>query len=82
MAHFMDVHRGVRGITPDQFHQAHQDDLEREKEEGVHFEHAWADPESGTIYCLSEGPSAEAVQRVHERAGHKADEIHEVSMIV
>lgn len=80
MAHFMDVHRGMHGITSDQLHQAHQADLAVEKDENVHFEQAWADPASGTIYCLSEGPSAEAVQRVHERAGHKADEIHEVPL--
>ncbi|OMI87856.1 gualylate cyclase [Streptomyces sp. M1013] len=80
MAHFMDVHRGMHGITSDQLHQAHQADLSLEKDENVHFERAWADPASGTVYCLSEGPSAEAVQRVHERAGHKADEIHEVPL--
>ncbi len=55
MAHFMDVHRGMEGITADQLHQAHQADLAIEKDEGVHFERAWADPESGTVYCLSEG---------------------------
>ena len=53
---------------------------EIEKEEGVHFEKAWADPESGTVYCLSEAPSAEAVQRIHERAGHRADEVHPVPL--
>jgi hypothetical protein len=30
------------------------------------------------VFCLSEGPSAEAVQRIHERAGHPADNIYEV----
>ncbi|TDT24010.1 uncharacterized protein DUF4242 [Streptomyces sp. BK208] len=82
MAHFMDVHRGMHGITADQLHRAHQADLAVEKDEDVHFRQAWADPDSGTIYCLSEGPSAEAVQRVHERTGHKADEIHEVPLSV
>ena len=82
MARFMDVHRGMQGITGDQLMEAHQADLAIEKEEGVHFEHAWADPESGLVYCLSEAPSPEAVQRVHERAGHKADEIHEVPLSV
>ena len=42
------------------------------------FKHAWADPKSGMVFCLSEGPSAEAVQRIHERAGHPADQIYEV----
>lgn len=82
MGTYMDVHRGMKGITADQLHEAHQADLAIEKEEGVHFERAWADPESGTVYCLSTGPSAEAVQRIHERTGHAADEIHEVPLTV
>ncbi|MEU1279602.1 SCO4226 family nickel-binding protein [Streptomyces sp. NPDC005805] len=82
MAEFMDVHRGMKGITDDQLMEAHRADLAIEGEEGVHFKHAWADPESGTVYCLSEGPSADAVQRVHQRAGHPADEIHAVPVAV
>ncbi|MFK0151144.1 SCO4226 family nickel-binding protein [Streptomyces sp. NPDC090493] len=78
MPHYMDVHHGMNGITADQLKEAHEADLAVEKEEGVHFEHAWADPASGKVYCLSEAPSAEAVKRVHERTGHPADEIHQV----
>ncbi len=79
---YMDVHRGMEGITAAQLKEAHEADTAIEHEEGVHFEHAWADPESGTVYCLSTAPSADAVQRVHERAGHVADEIHMVSLSV
>ncbi|MFF9377158.1 SCO4226 family nickel-binding protein [Streptomyces griseoluteus] len=82
MARFMDVHHGMKGITADQMAQAHQADLAIEHEENVHFQAAWADPESGTVFCLSEAPSAEAVQRVHERAGHKPDEVHPVPLQV
>ncbi|GAB2753263.1 SCO4226 family nickel-binding protein [Streptomyces bullii] len=82
MAKFMDVHHNMKGITEDQLREAHNADLAIEKEEKVHFETAWADPDSGTVYCLSEAPSAEAVQRIHERAGHKADEIHPVPLTV
>ncbi|MFK0283865.1 SCO4226 family nickel-binding protein [Streptomyces sp. NPDC090499] len=78
MPHYMDVHHGMNGITADQLKEAHEADLAVEKEEGVHFEHAWADPASGKVYCLSEAPSAEAVKRVLERTGHPADEIHQV----
>ncbi|MFC5821095.1 nickel-binding protein [Nonomuraea harbinensis] len=46
------------------------------------FEHAWADPEEGVIYCLSEAPTADAVLRIHERAGHPADEIHHVPLSI
>jgi hypothetical protein len=82
MTRFMDVHHGMTGITEDQLKAAHLADLAIEKEEGVHFERAWADPESGTVYCLSEAPSADAVQRIHERSGHKADEIHAVPLTI
>jgi hypothetical protein len=78
MARFMDVHVGLKGITADQLKATHAEDLAIEEAEGVHFIQAWADPTSGKVFCLSEGPNKEAVQRVHERAGHKADEIYEV----
>jgi hypothetical protein len=78
----MDVHHGMDGITAQQLEQAHNADLAIEGDENVHFKQAWADPASGTVYCLSEAPSAEAVQRVHERAGHRADEVHPVPLSV
>ena len=82
MTAYMDVHRGMVGITAEQLKEAHNADLAIEGEEGVHFEKAWADPVTGTVYCLSEAPSAEAVQRIHTRSGHPADEIHPVSLSV
>ncbi|MDN0194229.1 SCO4226 family nickel-binding protein [Streptomyces sp. S.PNR 29] len=82
MARFMDVHHGFQGITEEQLEQAHKADLAVEADEGVHFERAWADPDSGIVYCLSEAPSADAVQRVHERAGHRADEVHPVPLSI
>ncbi|MFE9021971.1 SCO4226 family nickel-binding protein [Streptomyces sp. NPDC007808] len=82
MALYMDVHHGMKGITAEQLREAHNADLAIEEDERVHFQRAWADPESGVVYCLSEAPSAEAVQRIHERAGHKADEVHPVPLTV
>jgi hypothetical protein len=78
MARFMDVHRGFKGMTREQLAEAHRKDQQLEAAEGVRFVKAWADPESGTAFCLSEGPSKEAVLRVHERAGHPTGEIYEV----
>ena len=71
----MDLHSGFTGVTEDQLREAHQRDLDVEAAEGVHFERAWLDPESGKVFCLSTGPSKEAVQRVHEKAGHPADKL-------
>ena len=78
MARFMDVHSGFVGVTGVQLAEAHDRDLAIEADEGVHFEHAWLDPEAGKVFCLSSGPSKEAVLRVHEKAGHPTEEIYEL----
>jgi Protein of unknown function (DUF4242) len=80
VAKFMDVHNGFVGVTEDQLREAHQCDLAIEGAEGVHFERAWLDPASGKVFCLSSGPSREAVLRVHEKAGHPTEEIYELSV--
>ncbi len=80
MPEFMDVHLSMKGVTPDQLMEAHNADLAIQDDERVNFKHAWADPTSGMVFCLSEGPDAEAVKRIHDRSGHPADEIYEVSV--
>jgi ferredoxin-NADP reductase len=80
MAQFMDVHRSMVGVTSEALATAHQADLDIQGEEDVTFHHAWADPKTGHVFCLSDAPSAEAVRRIHERAGHPADEIHEITV--
>lgn len=82
MAKFMDVHEGMVGITPEALRAAHEGDLAIQAEEGVSFEHAWADPVTGKVFCLSEAPSAEAIQRIHTRNGIPPAEIHELTMEV
>ncbi|HEY1002889.1 MAG TPA: SCO4226 family nickel-binding protein [Streptosporangiaceae bacterium] len=82
MAKFMDVHNGFIGVTKDQLREAHERDLAAEATEGVHFEHAWLDPDSGKVFCLSTGPSKEAVLRVHDKAGHPTEEIYELPVEV
>ena len=80
MPMFMDVHTSMKGVTADALSTAHQADLDIQGDEGVDFQRAWADPVSGHVFCLSEAPSAEAVRRIHERAGHPADEVHEITV--
>jgi hypothetical protein len=82
MTKFMDVHSGFVGVTAQQLKVAHERDLAMEADEGVHFEHAWLDPESGKVFCLASGPSREAVLRIHERAGHPTAEIYELAVEV
>ena len=79
MATYMDVHSGFFGVTADQLQAAHQADLDIEKDEGVHFAHAWMDPDAGKVFCLATAPSRESVLRIHERAGHPTPEIYELT---
>jgi hypothetical protein len=78
MPEFMDVHRGMVGIDEAGLNEAHQADLAIQDEEKVNFKKAWADPDSGMVWCLSEAPSEEAVKIIHERAGHPTDEVYPV----
>src|SRR5690349_9410909 len=82
MPKFMDVHSGFVGVTESQLREAHERDLAVEAAEGVHFERSWLDPDSGKAFCLSSGPSKDAVLRVHEKAGHPTEEIYELPVEV
>ena len=78
MATFMDVHSGFFGVSAEQLQEAHERDLAIQGDEGVVFERAWLDPESGKVFCLATGPSRESVMRIHERAGHPTPEVYEL----
>lgn len=78
MPEFIDVHDGFMGVSQEQLMAAHREDLAIEASEGVRFKQWWADPKSGKVFCLSEGPNMEAVRRIHQRAGHPTDQIYEV----
>jgi Protein of unknown function (DUF4242) len=82
MPKFMDIHTGFTNATADDLRMAHEADLAIEKDEDVHFEKAWLDPVSGKAFCLSNGPSKEAIMRVHERAGHATSEVYEIPIEV
>ena len=82
MARFMDVHSGFVGVTAPQLKEAQERDLAIEGDEGMHFERAWLDPESGKVFCLSTGPTKEALMRVHERAGHPTAEVYSIPVEV
>jgi len=79
---FIDVHTDMKGIDRKALEQAHRQDTDIQASEGVRFLKAWADPTTGKVFCLSEGPNKEAVLRVHQRAGHQTDEIYEVPIEV
>lgn len=73
---------GMFGLTSEQLAEAHRADLAIQDDENVNFKHAWADPDSGMVFCLSEAPGAEAVKVIHQRAGHATEEVYEVPVQV
>jgi class 3 adenylate cyclase len=67
VALFMDRHDGV-DVTPEQIAAAHARDLDAQARYDVRYLTYWFDPARGTVFCLMEGPSREAVDAVHLEA--------------
>lgn len=75
---YMDRHDSLQ-VTPEELAQAHELDLETQGKFGVRYHTYWFDPDNGSVFCLAEGPSKEAVENVHKEAhGVVADTIVEV----
>jgi hypothetical protein len=79
---YIDIHDNMKGITRDMLAAEHQKDIDAQQGTDVKFEDAWADPTSGRVFCMCEGPSREAVIAVHEKAGHHVDEMYELPIEV
>ena len=76
---FMDIHKGVDGLTAQAVADAHKKDLEKQGQYGVKYLKYWYNEKDGTVFCLSEAPNKESALRVHKEAhGLEADEIIEV----
>lgn len=79
MALYMDIHKNVKGVTPEKLAEAHQKDLEVQDKHGVKYLKYWYNEDDGTVFCLCEAPNKEAAQAVHREAhGGVADEVIEV----
>ena len=76
---FMDIHKGVEGLTAKDVAEAHKKDLEKQGKYGVKYLKYWYNEKDGTVFCLSEAPNKESAVKVHKEAhGLEADEIIEV----
>ena len=67
MPEYMDVHRNMKGITPEDLLKAHQADLDVQDQENADFKRAWGDPETGIVF-LSLGGSEQGGRHAHARA--------------
>ena len=78
----MDRH-DAPGITPEEVAEAHTRDLSVQEKHGVRYHTYWFDPADGSVFCLAEGPSKEAVELVHQEAhGSLASTILEINQEV
>jgi hypothetical protein len=76
---FMDIHKGVDGLTAQDVAEAHKKDLEKQGKYGVKYLKYWFNEKDGTVFCLSDAPDKESAVRVHKEAhGLEPDEIIEV----
>jgi hypothetical protein len=77
---FMDVHKMDGPVSATDVAKAHEADLAKQAEYGVHYQRYWVDEQQGRIFCLVDAPDAETAARVHREAhGLVADEIFEVT---
>jgi hypothetical protein len=74
----MDRH-DVPGASAEEIAAAHSQDVGIQSAHGVRYLTYWFEPDSGSVFCLAEGPTIEAVEQVHREAhGQMAGNIIEV----
>ena len=77
---FMDVHTLDGGVAVADVAKAHMADLQTQAAHDVQYLRYWVDEGNGKIFCLVEGPSADAANTVHREAhGLVADAIFPVA---
>jgi class 3 adenylate cyclase len=73
---YMDIHKNITDVTPEELAAAHEADLAVQDSFGVKYLRWWFNRDIGSVYCLVEAPSADAAIDVHKKAhGLVADEI-------
>lgn len=75
---YMDFHQ-FENITIDDVKRAHIADKAVQEKYGVKYLQFWVNEDAGTVFCLTEGPSAEACEACHKEAhGNIACNLQEV----
>lgn len=77
---FIDFHNDMQGVSREAICDAHLADVDIQDEYGVKYHKFWINEKKGLVFCLIEGPSKEACEKVHRSShGHVACEIIEVT---
>ncbi|HEY3842764.1 MAG TPA: nickel-binding protein [Acidimicrobiales bacterium] len=67
MPMFLDRH-DVPGVTPEELADAHKLDVAIQDQHGVQYLTYWFEPDNGSVFCLAEGPSKQAIETVHRES--------------
>ena len=67
MPMYIDRH-DAPGVSPQELADAHVLDVEAQDKHGVRYHTYWFDPDNGSVFCLAQGPSRQAVEAVHLEA--------------
>jgi len=54
---YIDIHKNVKGVTPEKLAEAHRKDLEVQDKHGVKYLKYWYNEGEGTVFCLCEAPN-------------------------
>jgi class 3 adenylate cyclase len=78
MPMYMDRH-DAPGISPEELAELHTRDIAVQERHSVRYHTYWFDPANGSVFCLAEGPTQQAVEAVHQEAhGQTASTIVEL----
>jgi class 3 adenylate cyclase len=64
---YMDRH-DAPGVTPEELADLHMRDVEVQARHHVRYHTYWFDPSNGSVFCLAEGPTKEALVAAHQEA--------------
>ena len=78
MPMYMDRH-DAPGISPEELAELHTRDIAVQERHRVRYHTYWFDPANGSVFCLAEGPTQQAIEAVHQEAhGQTASTILEL----
>ncbi|HEV8205074.1 MAG TPA: nickel-binding protein [Acidimicrobiia bacterium] len=67
MPMYMDRH-DAPGISPEELAELHTRDIAVQERHRVRYHTYWFDPANGSVFCLAEGPTQQAIEAVHQEA--------------
>lgn len=65
---YMDLHKGLQGVTKEEVEHLHTLDVQCQDKYDVKFQKFYINEKEGTVFCLVEAPNMEAAKACHQEA--------------